>query len=107
MGHEGMIEVLNRTELHFYPQRSIAKWVPAVASRQEVHVKEPMDNPSVERHIRNFLLSIRGEEKPIAPARVGQIAAIPGHIATLSFKNNKKVYWTPGQKNSATPENLK
>jgi len=93
MGHEGMIEVLNRTELHFYPQRSIAKWVPAVTSRQEVHVKEPMDNPSVERHIRNFLLSIRGQEKPIAPARVGQIAAIPGHMATLSFKNNKKVYW--------------
>jgi hypothetical protein len=34
-----------------------------------------------------------GKAKPIAPASVGQIAAIPGHLATLSFKNNKKVYW--------------
>ena len=93
MGHEGMIEVLNRTELHFYPQKSIAKWFPKAAAREEVHVREPMDNPSVERHVRNFLESIKGNEKPIAPARVGQIAAIPGHMATLSLKNNKKVYW--------------
>ncbi|MCC7174384.1 MAG: Gfo/Idh/MocA family oxidoreductase [Bryobacterales bacterium] len=93
MGHEGLIEVLNRTELHFYPQRSIAKAVPRVATREEVHVKEPMDNPSVERHVKNFLEAIKGNEKVIAPARVGQIAAIPGHMATLSLKNNKKVYW--------------
>jgi len=66
-----------------------------VTTRKEVHVKEPMDNPSVERHVRNFLQSIKGVEKPIAPARVGQIAAIPGHMATLSLKNNKKVYWDP------------
>ncbi len=93
MGHEGTIEVLNRTELNFYPQVSIAKAFPQVATRKVVRTKEPMDNPSVERHIRNFLMSIRGVEKPIAPARVGQMAAIPGHMATLSFKNNKKVYW--------------
>jgi len=95
MGHEGTIEVLNRSELHFYPQLSIAKAVPRVTTRKEVHVKEPMDNPSVERHVRNFLQAIKGLEKPIAPARVGQIAAIPGHMATLSLKNNKKVYWDP------------
>ncbi len=93
MGHEGLIEVLNRTELHFYPQLSIAKAVPRVTTRKEVHVKEPMDNTSVERHIRNFLESAMGKAKPIAPASVGQIAAIPGHMATLSYKNNKKVYW--------------
>ncbi len=93
MGYEGMIEVLNRTELRFYPQLSIAKAVPRVADRKPVLIKEPMDNPSVERHVRNFLQSIKGLEKPIAPARVGQIAAIPGHMATLSLKNNKKVYW--------------
>ena len=93
LGYEGTIEVLNRTELHFYPQTMLAKALPRVAARQEIHVKEPMDNPSVERHVRNFLQSIKGLEKPIAPARVGQIAAIPGHMATLSLKNNKKVYW--------------
>ncbi len=93
MGREGMIEVLNRTELHFYPQRSIVKAVPRIADREEVHIKQPMDNPSVERHIRNFLEAIRGKEKVIAPAREGHLAAIPGHMATLSYRNNRKVYW--------------
>jgi len=93
MGYEGMIEVLNRTELNFYPQMSIAKAVPRIAARKEFRTKEPMDNTSVERHIRNFLESAMGKAQPIAPARIGQIAAIPGHLATLSFKNNKKVYW--------------
>src|SRR5258705_401769 len=45
----------------------------------------------------NFLLSktvpLLGTEKPIAPPPVGQQAAISGHMATLSFKNNKKVIW--------------
>jgi hypothetical protein len=29
----------------------------------------------------------------IAPPSAGQQAAISGHMATLSFKNNKKIYW--------------
>ena len=93
MGYEGTIEVLNRSELHFYPQKFGGKPPARVPARSEMHVKEPMDNLSVERHIRNFLESVQGKAKPIAPARVGQIAAIPGHLATLSFKGNKKVYW--------------
>jgi predicted dehydrogenase len=93
MGYEGTIEVLNRSELHFYPQKFGGRPPAHVAARKEIHVKEPMDNTSVERHIRNFLESIRGKEKPIAPAREGQIAAIPGHMATISYRRNKKVYW--------------
>ncbi len=95
MGSEGTIEVLNRSELHFYPQRFGGRPPAHVAARKEVHIKEPMDNLSVERHIKNFLLAIRGEAKPVAPARAGQIAAIPGHLATLSYLRNKKVYWDP------------
>ncbi len=33
------------------------------------------------------------KRKPSPPRRAGQIAAIPGHLATMSFKNNKKVFW--------------
>jgi hypothetical protein len=43
--------------------------------------------------VRNFIESVRGNEKPIAPPTVGQQAAISGHMATLSLKNNKKIYW--------------
>ena len=31
--------------------------------------------------------------KVIAPTRVGQEAAISGHMATLSLRNNKKIIW--------------
>jgi hypothetical protein len=64
-----------------------------VAARTEVHVKKAMDNTSVENHVRNFLESIRGKAKPIAPASEGQIAAIPGHMATLSYKQGKTIHW--------------
>jgi hypothetical protein len=47
----------------------------------------------VEAHIRNWLEAIQGKAKVIAPTRVGQEAAISGHLATLSFRNNKKVIW--------------
>jgi hypothetical protein len=36
---------------------------------------------------------VLGNEKPIAPPPVGQQAAISGHMATLSFKNQKKIFW--------------
>jgi predicted dehydrogenase len=93
MGYEGTIEVLNRSQLNFYPQVSLAKVLPRVAARTEVHVKEAMDNTSVQNHLRNWLESIRGTAKPLAPASEGQIAAIPGHMATLSYKNGKTVRW--------------
>jgi hypothetical protein len=47
----------------------------------------------VEAHIKNWLEAIQGKTKVIAPTRVGQQAAISGHLATLSFRNNKKILW--------------
>ena len=34
-----------------------------------------------------------GKEQVIAPPPVGQQAAISGHMATLSYKNQKKAVW--------------
>ena len=51
------------------------------------------EQDGVINHIRNFIESVRGNEKVIAPPSAGQQAAISGHMATLSFKSNKKVYW--------------
>jgi hypothetical protein len=36
---------------------------------------------------------VLGNEKVIAPPSVGQQAAISGHMATLAFRNQKKVIW--------------
>ncbi|MCW5977716.1 MAG: Gfo/Idh/MocA family oxidoreductase [Bryobacteraceae bacterium] len=94
MGNEGTIEVLNRQYLNFYPEAFRGKAPAHVAARKPLEMYLPgNDNPAVEAHIRNFLAAVRGEEKAIAPVEVGQQAAISGHMATLSFRNGKKILW--------------
>lgn len=94
MGNEGAIEVLNRQILNFYPETFGGKPPAHVAARKEIHIEAPgNDNLAVEAHIRNWLESIRGKAKLVAPVEIGQQAAISGHMATLSFRNNKKILW--------------
>ncbi|HSM77080.1 MAG TPA: Gfo/Idh/MocA family oxidoreductase [Bryobacteraceae bacterium] len=94
MGNEGTIEVLNRDTLHFYPETYRGKAPARIADRGLMTINLPHnDNLAVEAHIRNFLEAIQGKAQVIAPPRVGQEAAISGHLATLSYRNNKKVVW--------------
>ena len=94
MGNEGTIEVLNRQFLHFYPEKFGGKAPAKVAERKEIHIELPgNDNKAVEAHMKNWIEAIRGEAKVIAPVETGQEAAISGHMATLSFKNQKKIVW--------------
>ena len=94
MGNEGTIEVLNRSILNFYPEKFGGRPPARVAARGDSHVEIPgNDNKAVEAHIRNWVEAIQGKTKVIAPTSVGQEAAISGHLATLAFRNNKKVLW--------------
>lgn len=94
MGNEGTIEVLNRQILTFTPESFRGKPPAHIAARKEMKMELPgNDNLAVEAHIKNWLQSIRGKEKLVAPVQVGQQAAVSGHLATLSFRNNKKVLW--------------
>ncbi len=110
-GSEGMIVVENRTELHFYPETYSG--VPAsVKARKEIHMYNDADPrvkagtaksdfkevDGVQGHFKNFIASVKGTEKPIAPPTVGQEAAIGGHLATLSYKNGKRVLWDAAAK---------
>ena len=100
MGDEGTIEVNNRQFLYFYPEKytnrvNTPELLPAaVRARKASQISIPKnDNIAVQSHIHNFLMSTLGKEQPIAPVRMGQQAAIGGHLATLSFKSGKKVLW--------------
>ncbi|MEO8028893.1 MAG: Gfo/Idh/MocA family oxidoreductase, partial [Bryobacteraceae bacterium] len=94
MGNEGTIEVLNRQFLNFYPEKFNGKAPERVAARKELSIHLPgNDNKAVEAHMLNFLESIRGTAKPVAPVEVGMQAAISGHLATLSYRRGKKVFW--------------
>ena len=56
----------------------------APQARQE-QPPRPASEPIIPRDVNRWFLE--------APPNVGQEAAISGHMATLSFKNNKKIIW--------------
>jgi predicted dehydrogenase len=95
-GNEGTIEVMNRKDMYFTPEAFGGKAPANVAARKPVHLNGKEDfneGDGAINHFRNFIQSVKGNEKPIAPPLVGQQAAISGHMATLSYKNQKKIVW--------------
>ena len=66
-----------------------------IKSRQPVHLngQTDFDEATASGPLQELRAAIQGKEKLIAPPPVGQQAAISGHMATLSYKNQKKVIW--------------
>jgi predicted dehydrogenase len=93
LGSEGTLRVLNRMTLEYVPQRFAGKPVKGRAPVNLHYIKDFNQPDATADHIHNFLQAVLGKEKAIAPARAGQIAAIPGHLATMSYKQNKKIWW--------------
>ncbi len=94
-GDEGTLEVLNRQQLVFSPEKFYGKPPAHVAARKAVKIDRPgNDNLAVEAHLRNLIEAVQGKTKElIAPVEVGQQAAVGGHMATLSLRAGKKVIW--------------
>jgi len=102
-GNEGTIRVLKREDLYFEPEtynsrrEGAASRAPEnIKARAKIHINGPKDLNEADgaiNHFRNFVQAVMGKEKVIAPPEVGQQAAISGHMATLSYKNQKKVVW--------------
>jgi len=95
-GNEGTLEVMNRMDLYFTPQSFGGKAPESIKARGTLHLNGPKDyneRDGAINHFRNFIQAVMGKEEVIAPPTVGQQAAISGHMATLSFKHQKKVLW--------------
>jgi predicted dehydrogenase len=102
-GNEGTIRVMNRQDLYFEPETYNARRAGApsrapanIQARHAIHLNGRADFNEADgaiNHFRNFIQAVLGKEKVIAPPPVGQQAAISGHMATISFKNQKKVLW--------------
>jgi predicted dehydrogenase len=98
MGQKGTIEVLDRANLLFSSQpkflRGTKPFSKQVSDIRLNAIKDFNQPDSTADHVRNFLDAVVGKGKAIAPARAGQIAAIPGHMATVSYRSGtKKVTW--------------
>jgi predicted dehydrogenase len=102
-GNEGTIRVMNRQDLYFEPEMynnhrtdRPNRAPEAIKARAAIHInglQEYKESDGAINHFRNFIMAVLGKEKVIAPPPVGQQAAISGHMATLSFKNQKKIVW--------------
>lgn len=94
MGNEGTIEVVNRSTLNYYPEVFAPGMKETVKERKELSITIPRnDNLAVEAHIRNFLNSIAGKEKPLAPVQAGFEAVVAGLLSVVSYRQGKKVLW--------------
>jgi predicted dehydrogenase len=103
MGNEGTIRVMNREDLYFEPESYNSRRAnapnrapEAIKARAAIHINGPQEfkeRDGAINHFRNFIQSVLGKEQVIAPPTVGQQAAISGHMATLSLKNQKKAIW--------------
>jgi predicted dehydrogenase len=93
-GNEGTIEVINRSTLNYYPEVFAPGMKEEVKERKELTITIPRnDNLAVEAHIRNWLQSIYGFEKPIAPLQAGFEAAVIGLCSVVAYKQGRKVLW--------------
>ncbi len=108
MGNEGTIRVMNRQDLYFEAESYNAhradrpnRAPDAIKARAAIHINgllEYKESDGAINHFRNFIQAVLGKEQVIAPPPVGQQAAISGHLATLSYKNQKRAIWDEAAK---------
>ena len=94
-GSEGTMEIMNLRYLNVYPEQ--ARGLPeSVTSRPEMHFdarKDFNESNSTNDHLKNFVDAIVHGKELNCPAQLGHEAAVTGHLATMSLRSNKKVYW--------------
>ncbi len=94
-GSEGTMEIMGQRYLNVYPEK--ARGLPEpVTSRPELHFDARADfneSNSTNDHLKNFIDAIAHGAELNCPVQTGHEAAVTGHLATLSLRSNKKVYW--------------
>ena len=98
-GSEGTMEIMNLRYLNVYPEK--ARGLPGtVTSRPEMRFDAREDfneSNSTNDHLKNFIDAIAHGAELNCPAKLGHEAAVTGHLATLSLRSNKKVYWNQAE----------
>ncbi len=99
MGRNGTMILKEMSDLYVYPE-SANMIAQGEKPAPEMHFNDQKDfgqgNPTNE-HLRNFIDAVRGDAELNCPVTVGQQAAITGHLATLSYRHDKKVFWDQEQ----------
>ncbi len=95
-GSEATMEVMNLQDLYVYNEDFGKETPDKIKSRPEIHLNATRDfgqaNPTND-HIKNFIEAVKYNKPLHCDARTGHEAAVTGHLATLSFRRDKKVFW--------------
>lgn len=95
MGRHGTMVITKMQDLYVYPEaaRVVGK---GKKPAPEMHFNSAKDfeqgNPTYE-HLKNWVDAIKGTDELNCPAILGHEAAVTGHLATMSYRHEKKVYW--------------
>ncbi len=95
-GSEATLEVMNLQDLHVYNENWGKDTPASITSRPEIHLNATKDfgqaNPTGD-HIKNFIDAVKYGKPLNCDAQTGHEAAVTGHLATMSLRREKKIYW--------------
>ncbi len=95
-GSEATMEVMNLQDLHVYNENYGKRTPEEIKMRPEIHLNATKDlgqaNPTGD-HIKNFIEAVKYNKPLNCDARLGHEAAVTGHLATMSLRRDKKVFW--------------
>jgi len=95
-GSEATMEVMNLQDLRVFNENYGKRTPERITSRPEIHFNATKDfgqvNPTGD-HIKNFIEAIRYNKPLNCDAKLGHEAAVTGHLATMSLRRDKKVFW--------------
>ena len=57
------------------------------------------DKKDHEKHVNNFISSIKSREKPICDVEIGKNAATLAHMGNVAYRTGNKLYWDASRNN--------
>ncbi len=101
-GSEATMEVMNLQDLHVYGETFGSRTPDRIRARPEIHLNATRDfnqaNPTPD-HIKNFIDAIKYGKPLNCDVQKGHEAAVTGHLATISLRQDKKVFWDAASQN--------
>ncbi|HYM10061.1 MAG TPA: Gfo/Idh/MocA family oxidoreductase [Bryobacterales bacterium] len=95
-GSDATMEVMNLQDLHVYNETFGKNTPERILTRPEIHLNAARDfgqaNPTGD-HIKNFIEAVKYNKPLHCDVRCGHEAAVTGHLATMSYRRDKKVFW--------------
>ena len=100
LGSEGTLEVMNARTLNFYPERFSQGGKDVTPVQVKVRAEMTMDGVKdlgqtdmVVSHLENFFSCVKSRKQPNCPLEAGDQAAVPCHLATMSLRQKRQVFW--------------